>query len=309
MKALWLAGVLAFAVAPQAFAHPHEPILSDYDTKLQRLNAVGWRLARGNVDYCTNTRMAAGWVLHDALTFDKAASVEEERSAAIWVADIAPNGPAARAGLATDDIPLTVGSVAVQDTPVGGTVWQRLIDIDAAIGHALSKGPVAVTFRRNGVARQTSLTGQRVCTADFEVRAGEDDAIADRRRVMLGEDFVGFAWSDDVLAAIVAHELAHVLRGHDSRGKSREDIREMEREADVLMPWLLANAGYPPELAADAIAKWGSNHEPRFALSRKHDRWPRRVEAVEAELAVIEEWQAEGRALDWRERLAEREAL
>ena len=308
VKSLWLASMLALAAAPEAGAHPHEPPLSNYETKLQRLNAVGWQLVRGNADYCANTRMAAGWVLNDALTYSEAPLVERQRGAAIWIAAIAPNGPAAQAGLARNDIPLAVGSVALQAMAVGDTVWQRLLDVDMALARVLSESPVDVTFRRDGVSRQAFLVGQRVCTADFEVRADDDDAIADRRRVILGEDFVGFAWGDERLAAIVAHELAHVLLGHDSRGKSRNDIREMERVADVLMPWLLANAGYPPELAADAMAQWGSDHEPRFAFARKHDRWPQRVAAIETEIAVIKRWQSEGRALDWRKRLAEREA-
>ena len=276
-----------------------------YISKLQRLNAVGWRLARGNAPFCERTRTAIGWILHDAETYPDPASIQSDTGAALWIATVAPDSPAERAGLKFTDIPVRVGALDLQATPVGATPWQRLIDLDAQLSQIFANGPTTVEWRRQGEEKRARVTAQTVCFADFEVRSGKDDAIADRRRVMLGEDFRGFDYGEATLAALVAHELAHVVLGHDGRSASNKAKRTMEREADRLMPWLLANAGYDPAAAAEAIRLLGPSLDRGLRLSRRHDRWPDRVAQIEAETALVQEAKAQGRPLDWRARFAE----
>ena len=45
-------------------------------------------------------------------------------------------------------------------------------------------------------------------------------------------------------------------------------MRRTEREADRLMPWLLANAGYDPAAAARFWRQWGKKHDAGLLMVR-----------------------------------------
>ncbi len=109
--------------------------------------------------------------------------------------------------------------------------------------------------------------------------------------MIVGEKFPGFSYSEDALAAAIAHELAHNLLGHartfERTGWRRRLVRLSERDADRLMPWLLYNAGYDPEAAVRFMRQWGPRHDGGLFRKRTHEGWDERVEDIEAELALV----------------------
>jgi len=121
---------------------------------------------------------------------------------------------------------------------------------------------------------------------------------------VIGVRFPAFAYQEEVFAGVVAHELAHNLLGHsawlDRNGRGRRNVRRTEREADRLMPWLLANAGYDPIYAQRFMEEWGPRHDGGLFRNRSHDGWDERAEFIAAELPLIRRlMEAEGKA-DWR---------
>ena len=106
------------------------------------------------------------------------------------------------------------------------------------------------------------------------------------------------------MAAALAHELAHNLLAHRAwlrkEGRTVGNIRQTEREADRLMPWLLANAGYDPAAAARFFRQWGPRHGGWIFRARTHDGWDERAEFVTAELPKIAAMRAAGGMADWR---------
>ncbi len=76
-------------------------------------------------------------------------------------------------------------------------------------------------------------------------------------------------------------------------------MRLTERDADRLMPWLLANAGYDPHAAARFMSRWGPRHGGGLLRKRTHDGWDERVEFIGAEIAVVERLMAEQGSADW----------
>ena len=290
--------------ATQASPTPGANRRTPYERKLERLHAIGWRLAAANARWCGRTVADIGWLLHDARTYPDPAAMRARHGAEIWVQAVAPGSPAYRAGLAPGDAPQRAGGLPIASAPPGDPSWQRLIELNENLARTFEDGRARIEWIRDGRAYAAQVLPRRICPAAFELRASKDNAIADRRRVMLGEEFPGFEWADAELAAIVAHELAHVILAHDPRRSSAEDIRQMERIADRLMPWLLANAGYDPDAAASAMTRIGPSLDRGLRLRPRHDRWRDRVAAIRDEAALVARFREEERPLDWRARLS-----
>ena len=162
-------------------------------------------------------------------------------------------------------------------------------------------GEVSVTFA-DGTSQEVPSVA--VCASRFELLGDSVTALADGSRVVIGADFPGFAWTEDeVFAGVVAHELAHNLLGHrvwlDRNSRKRSHVRRTEREADRLIPWLFANAGYDPQAAVTFMTRWGKNHSKGFFRSRAYDGWDERAEHIAAEVPIIRELMAREGQADW----------
>jgi hypothetical protein len=179
--------------------------------------------------------------------------------------------------------------------------WQRLVRAHDHIEAMLTEhGGIAITFADGS---QAQLQPVEVCASRFDLHAAEDRAFADGARVIFGINSPAYGYDEPVFAALVAHELAHNVLGHDAwldrNGRDPRNVRRIEREADRLVPWLLANAGYDPAAGADFMTRWGSQHDAGLKLRRTHDGWDERAESMAAEVPLVLALMArEGRA-DW----------
>ena len=314
----WLPAIVLalcpIALSP-AFAQPAavETIaaLHEWQAKEARLFAVGWRLTAGNAAYCDEARPALGLLLHDALSYDDPAAVREAFGLRgdIAVQAVAPGSPADSAGMRAN---AALASVNDQDLatryPPTSPAWQRVaaihdaIDRQAALAAPVSIGWVDPTGATN-IARINPIP---TCPSRFELTGSGERAIAEGQRVLIGAEFPGFAYPEAEFAAAIAHELAHNLLRHrdwlDVKGRRQSHIRLTEREADRLMPWLLANAGYPPEAAARFMRRWGPGNDGGLFRKRTHDGWDERLHFIEAELPLIASSIAETGGADWRTR-------
>jgi hypothetical protein len=96
---------------------------------------------------------------------------------------------------------------------------------------------------------------------------------------------------DELLAAALAHELAHNLLGHrarlDASGRAWSKVKATERQADRLSVWLLANAGYAPDAALRFFERWGPATDLGLFTEPSHDRWKTRVTRIASEIAAL----------------------
>ena len=227
---------------------------------------------------------------------------------------VAPGSPAEAAQIRTNDTLVEAASANLpRDFPsaevTGEPRWKRMAAvndrIDAHLAHngsALLAWEPAVTDS-DKPPKSAVVHGVPTCPSRFEVHLRGKGAMADGTRVILGHKFPGFAYAEDEFAAAVAHELAHNLLGHrallDAKGRSNRLVRLTERDADRLMPWLLANAGYDPHAASRFMQRWGPRHGGGLFRKRSHDGWDERVELIEAEIAAVEAALANDAKANW----------
>lgn len=271
----------------------------------QRLQDVGWKLVRGNASFCERVVPSIGLQLQDLASYG---SPEIARAAlglegSFAVQSVATGSPAAASGAfrANREITRLERFDPNQWEAQERFDWRRLArahdHVDAML---VEHGGIGIGFANGDTARIEAI---EVCATRFELMGEGKRAVADGERVVIGIEFPAFAYDEAEFAALVAHELAHNLLGHtawlDRNGRSRRNVRRTEREADRLIPWLLANAGYDPAAGQRFMEKWGPGNDGGLFRNRSHDGWDERAEFIAGEIPQIEALLAEHGKADW----------
>lgn len=308
-----LAGPFLAAAMPPAAASAEQPgktanpLVEPFEARLakeQLVQDIGWRLVTGNAPYCASTVSAIGLQLHDMASYGNPPALREllGLKSDIAVLTVAKGSPAEVVGLTTNQDIAAIDHAKVSEWPADSNRdWRRAKRAHDWIDARLAEtGAVTLTFADG---QSLSAKGREACPSRFELGGETKRAVAEGSRVIIGLDFPGFDYAEDEFAAAIAHELAHNLLKHREwlgrEGRTRRNIRLTEREADRLMPWLLANAGYDPGAAIRFMQRWGPKHGGGIFRKRTHDGWDERVEFIDAERAVIAELQEE-EGVDWR---------
>ncbi|WFL78584.1 hypothetical protein P7228_05835 [Altererythrobacter arenosus] len=291
-----------------AEAHePLDPVAVEHElylTQNQLLQDVGWKLVAGNAPFCADTRLAAGLQLQDMRSYG---APEQMRSLLgldgdFAVLAIAADSPAADTQLVPGTEIRTIDGDKLSVWPAEARLdWRRDKRLHDAIDSAMAReGSVAIGLANGG---EIAISGREACTSRFELAGGGARAVADGERVQIGTKFVGLAYPEEEFAAAIAHELAHNILGHrqwlDANGRKQHNVRRTEREADRLMPWLLANAGYEPAAAARFMERWGPANDGGIFRRRSHDGWDERLQVIRAEIDSISAVQGTGGVADW----------
>jgi hypothetical protein len=221
---------------------------------------------------------------------------------------VVPGSAAARAGLQAGD---GIVSVAGKAFPLKGprrkASYDRVQEFEEFLLASLAAGPVQVEFVRDGARRSAVLEPESGCISRVQlVPSAKLNASADGTYAQLTSGIVNFARSDDEIALVVAHEMAHNILGHRvrlneqkiSRGilksidGSAAKIRKTEVEADYLALYLLARAGYDIDVAPGFWQRYGPAAFFEIFSEGTH---PGRATRVAATRRTIEEIRAKQR--------------
>lgn len=262
-----------------------------------RLFRLGYRLATANAPFCNGTTLVSGLLIHDAESYGDPAAVRAQfrLQGDIGVQAVAPQSPAARAGIRQNDTILDIDGKAIATHWLATDPrWQRASSLRDTIDAVLASDTLRISWQGYGEPPSSAeIVGVPACPTRFELIASKSNAAADGNRVLVGERFPGLGYEEAVFAAAIAHEMAHNLLRHPQTfreiGWKRSLVRLSERDADRLMPWLLHNAGYDPRAAVLFMRRWGPKHGGWIFRKRTHDGWDERVEFIESELPKIDE--------------------
>lgn len=185
---------------------------------------------------------------------------------------VLPGSPAAAAGLQSGD---------------------HVVDLEALEDRADS--PIVIEVERQG--RPVRVTVPYIAECEYPVVATIGDQVnahVDGETIVITTGLLRFVESDDELAAVIGHELAHRVLGH-----RRSRLRSREGAADYLGVYLAARAGYDPTAAVDFVRRLAAEHPELISdrASPAHPSTAQRVAALDRTAAEIRAKQQAGRDL------------
>jgi hypothetical protein len=304
-------GILAMATAvapacadPGLAAAPsnEQVVLAGLRAADMRLATIAYRLMTANVALCDRRAAATGLVLHALDSYDSGIRPTARRFfgfvTPVAVEGVVAGSSAAEAGVRRNESVASLGGEEVGEnglslddlrtrlaaTPIDGDTTLSLID-GTPTAHRVTIDPV------------------RACAGRAELKLTDDlNAATDGMVIQINSAMLNVIGEDDELAALVAHELAHIVLRHPDRltaadvsrgmfsifGRNARLIRRTEIEADRLSVVLLANAGYDPMAAARLWRNHGEElGDGGLLAGTTHLDLEDRIALVEREAALI----------------------
>jgi membrane-associated protease RseP (regulator of RpoE activity) len=252
-------------------------VVERYVADLRRLNAIAFRIFAANADFCREKGKSAGafgFKVGNAYSFPKDFEAGARRvvggSGLVRIVAVAPGSPAERAGMREGDAVLALNGTP---TPKGENE-SATQDFRKQLAEQAKPGnPVVLRVQREKAEMELAL--RPVATCDYGYGIDPKDivnAFADGKSIYIARGMMRFAETDEELATVVGHELAHNLMGHiDSKrgnvalgflvdllfagfGVNTQGVfsdmagqsysQEFETEADYVGLYLMTRAGY-----------------------------------------------------------------
>lgn len=219
----------------------------------------------------------------------------------IAVEVVVPGSAADRAGLTADDQLVSVNGIMLT-APTDAAPSRDAIDgAETILVVELSKGTVALRVSRAGGTREVRLDAVSGCPSRVElVLANDVNAWADGERVMITSATLARCRTDDELALVIAHEMAHNILQHRRRlgataagqgllpvtSAGSAAMRDTEEEADRFAIGMMGAAGYELRQAAPFMARLLEANGPSTRRGATHPNSLRRLALLKAEIAA-----------------------
>lgn len=259
-----------------------------------RLLTVGRKILRANRELCPKTRRDMGVMIHSEENYPEELRIAARRELGATnipsVFLVAPDSPAARAGIQPGDI------VLIDGQPVGPNVLRDALDAPT----------VTLTIRRAAREMTINVEPETICRSRLRLRPSTAiNAFANGRHITVTTGMMDFTEGDDELALILGHELAHNTMGHIRKvvgnlilsGFATRYTRPFELESDYVGLYYMVRAGFNPN-GVEAFWRRLADVDPRSVNRAKtHPTFPDRYLRIAAAREEILAKQAEGEQL------------
>ena len=240
---------------------------------------------------------------------------------------VAAGSGAEAAGLQTNDIITAVDGQAIPPSAKSSAFYTKLV-------RAASDRPIVLSVQRSGEAREVTVEPHRVC--DYPVAIVDKpqiNAYADGKGIYVYRGMMDFVHSDEDLALVLGHEMAHDFRGHLEAKRKNAMVgkavgmvfdvllaagtgvagttfsnmggnltagaysQEFEAEADYVGLYVLARAGYRIDDAANFWRRMAISSPGSITMTSDHPATPERFVALQAAVKEIGAKAAQGQPL------------
>ena len=297
---LWALAILLVLAAPAFSVNSRATVGGDTQASLlalqrddQRVADTSWRIASRNADTCPKLWAALGVSLHHVSQYEPAYRAAAQAAFGLdetypSILAVAEGSPASAAGLKPNDTLRAVNGADLADKSRGqkdAASYDAVSAAMAALEALPERGAAVLSIERGGQMLEVSVTPQNVCRSRVELAPGNTiNANANGLVAQISGRLVDWVGSDDELALVIAHEMAHNLLDHPKRlneksalsglatslGLSGRAQRQMELEADRVGIIMAAGAGYNYKIAPDFWARLNSNSPLASFLATTH---------------------------------------
>ena len=299
---LWALAILLALATPAVSVDSHAKVSDDTQASLlalqrddQRVADTAWRIASRNTDSCPKLWAALGVSLHHISQYEPAYRAAAQAAFGLddtfpSILAVAEGSPASAAGLKPNDTLRAVNGADLAGKGGEQAIAASYSAVSAAMAalEALPEQKAAVlSIARGGQRLEVSVTPQNVCRSRVELTPGNAiNANANGLVAQISGRLVNWVESDDELALVIAHEMAHNLLDHPKRlneksalsdlatslGLAGKAQRQMELEADRVGIIMAASAGYNYKIAPDFWTKLNSNSPLASFLATTHPK-------------------------------------
>ena len=308
-----------------------EVAFATWEKHYSRLNDVAFPIQRAAAPLCgESVKDRAGFSSSNRYDYDDAwrdiAAKHFGLGERFKVIRVTRDSPAEDAGLKVGDELLSADGAIF---PTGANASAKFSEIYAS---AVNDGEVVLDVLRDHRRQSVTIRPVKVCAHKVQLTQNDSvNAFADGDKVYITTGMMRFAETDQELALVVAHELAHNAMRHSAKQQQnriggaivgglvsglacayggvcsrdgfgiadaagRAHSKEFEAEADYVGLYMMARAGMEIEGAANFWRRMAAEHPGNIASNHAatHPSTPERFVALEKTVAEIKRKQAQG---------------
>lgn len=291
-----------------------------------RVQRIGYEIKLAGLEFCAEQDTEFGFQVISQHELDKqywpAANTLYGLAEYPKVTSVYQNSPAYKAGLRPLDTIVSVAGTALSSGKSGHKALSKYLES--------RRDSYQLGIARKGQRQTFNITPQRVC--DYPVVLKHDDTVnayADGDKIIILTGMADFARTDQELALVMAHELAHNTEGHVTAKKTNAlggaiiggvfdvilgtgttftrvggDIAasaysvDFEREADYIGMYILARSGYATEGAGKFWRRMAVKTQGKgISFASTHPTTAERMLAIEQTAAEINSKKQQGLGL------------
>ena len=271
-------------------------VFAQMRVKRARLDRIAYPVLKANADICSKTRPDIGALTHTEKMYSKklrpAARRELGAGVTPTVMYIRRGSPADKAGLRLGD---RIETRDGKPLNIPGKAFQKYVE----------QGETFVRVR-GGQSKPVSFEPETICGYSVRLRMSSAiNAFATGRSIIMTSGMMEFAESDEEIAMIVGHELAHNEKQHIRKTIQNLSLtlfstrftRPFEAEADYVGLYYAARAGFSLENVEDIWRRLARMSARPIVHAKTHPTYPNRVLAISATRDEIEMKRKSGQPL------------